>query len=372
MVTRKLFTVGLLGAAVTVFAGGKVVGGGPGVTGTGALEVRVGNETIPAGGTVQVKYKLTTPRPISGGGPKLYNYGFDVYGVAATSPSGDTYGMALKRSDGVAVEVVSPSSDYGTSDYPFLTITMGVPPTAPAGAQYPMAFPDTVYQSPTGPVTLSNAVPGVVTVGGSVSIHGLVPGGGTWPAGTFVRVQGTGFVPKTKLTAKIRNSTPVYISPTEMGFYLLAETTLDAASITAQNPDNSSATYYSYLRGVLVSRPSRSLLMKADPIFQAITHGFATIGPLPDLAAGQFMGLAVQNPTAGPAVVTFYHQRTGTAATVLLPSGGRVMDEMSALLNGLALQTGDVISINATSGVQMLGFTGDELANTLKPWLPQF
>ena len=294
MVTRSLVTLGVLGTAVLLAGGGGGSGGGTGVTPGGALEVKVFNEKIPAGGTVQVKYSLTNPRPIMGGGPKLINYGFEVFGVAANSPLGDTYGIALPYKDTIAVEVVSPSGDYGTSDYPFLTISMGVPSTAAAGTQYPMAFPDTVYQSPTGPVTLSNAVPGIVTVGGSVSIHGLLPGGGTWPAGTFVRVQGSGFSPKTKLTAKGRISIPYYISPTEMGFYLLDLTALDSMLVTAQNPDNSSATYYSYLRGVPVSKPSRQILEKADPIFQILTHGFATVGPLPALLPAQrnFVSLA--------------------------------------------------------------------------------
>ena len=378
MVTKTLVTVGLLGTAMLLAGGGTGGGGGgtgvtpTGVTATGAVEVKVFNEKIPAGATVQVKYSLTNPRPIMGGGPQIINGGFEVFGVAANSPLGDTYGIALPHNGAVAVEIISPSGDYGTADYPFLTIAMRVPDTAKTGAQYPMAFPDTVYQTPTGPVTLSNAVPGIVTVGGSLSIHGLVPGGGTWPAGTFIRVQGTGFTPKTTLSAKARSSASYYISPTEMGFYLLEATTLDAMGVTALNPDRSTVTYFSYLRGVPVSQPSRPILAKADPIFQLITHGFATVGPLTALPAGQFMGLAVQNPSPGPAVVSFYNQRTGATSSVFLPSGGRIVDELGALMNGNSPQAGDVISINATSGVQIIGFTADEINWTLKPWLPQF
>ena len=374
MVTKKLFTLGLLAAAALIAGGGGGGngGGGTGVTGTGALEVKVFNEKIPAGGTVQVKYSLTNPRPILGGGPKLYNYGMDVFGVAANSPLGDTYGMALPSNGAVAVQVVSPGADYGTSDYPFLTISMRVPATAANGKQYSMAFPDAVYQTPSGPATLSNAVPGVLTVGGSVSIHGLVPGGGTWPAGTFIRVQGTGFSPKTTLTAKMRMSATYYLSPTEMGFYLTAETPLDAMGLTATNPDGSTVTYYSYLRGIPVSKPSRPILEKADPIFQLITRGFATVGPLPAMPAGQLMGLALQNPTPGPAVVSFYNQRTGATSSLFLPPLGRIVDELGSLTNGIGLQAGDTLSINSTSGIQMVGFTGDEIAWTLMPWLPQF
>ena len=373
MILRKLAAFGLLGT-VALFASGSGSGGtGGGVPTPGVAEVRVLNEKIPAGGTVQAKYSLTTPRPISGGGPKLLTYDFAINGVAITSPLGDATGVALSNNGVLAVEIISPSSDYGTNlDYPFMTVAMTIPSSAKAGSLYPLTFPDTVYQTPTGPVTLSNTKPGTLTIGGSVSIHGAVPGGGTWPAGTLIRVQGTGFVPGTKVTTKMKTTNAVYVSPTEMRFVLSDIATLDSQPITAQNPDGSVATYYSYLRGVPVSAPSRAMLLNADPIFQTQTHGVATVGPLPALGVGQFMALAVQNPSPGPAVVSLYHQRTGTLASVSLPSGGRIMDELSALFNGLNLQPGDIISINATSAVQILGMTGDETAMTLKPWLPQF
>src|ERR1700674_4892191 len=78
------------------------------------------------------------------------------------------------------------------------------------------------------------------------------------------------------------------------------------------------------------------------------------------LSDGQFMALAVQNPSQGPVVVSFFHQRMGAATSVTLPSGARIMDELSALLNGLNLQAGDVITVNSTSAVQILGMTGDD------------
>lgn len=373
----KLIAIGILGTAALLASGGSGSGGsgggGTGVTPAGTAEVHTFSEKIPAGGTVQAKYSLTTPRPIFGGGPKLMTYDFTVNGVAITSPLGDAAGVALSQNGTLAVEIISPSGDYGTNlDYPFMTVAMTIPDSKSVGSQYPIVFPDTVYDTPSGPITFSDPKPGILTVGGSVSIHGAVPGGGTWPAGTLIHVQGTGFVKGTKLITKMRMSSPVYVSPTEMTFVLQTSTTLDSQPITAQNPDGSTATYYSYLRGVSVSLPSRAMLQNADPIFQSQTHGFATAAPLPVMAPWQFMAFAVQNPTEGPAVVTFYHQRTGVTATVLLPSCGRVMDEISALFNGLSLLPGDVISINATSGVQILGMAGDEAAGTLKPFLPQF
>lgn len=348
-------------------------GGGGGVQPAGIAEVRSLNETVPAGGVVQVKYSLTTPRPISGGGPRMDDWDFEVNGVGISSPLGTTAGVALSHNGTLAVEIVSPDSDYGTNlDYPFLTIAMTVPAITKPGTAFPLRMQDTLVSTPTGPVTLSNTKVGTLTVGGTVSIRGLVPGGGTWPAGTIVRVQGTGFVPGTRLTSKMKTTNPVYVSPTEMVFALTSTTTLDEQPVTASNPDGSTVTYYSYLRGVPVRAPSRALLLKADPIFQQRTRGAATLGPLPGLAPGQFTGLAIQNPSTGPVIVALYHPRTGRVATILLASGTRIMDELGALLNGASLEPGDVVQVNATSGVQILGLTGDDTAFTLKPWLPAF
>lgn len=373
MVTRTLVTVGLLSATGLLAAGGGAKTGAGGVGGVptpGIAEVAIGNEVIPAGGTVQVKYRLTTPRPIFGGGPKLLSYDFNLNGIGVNSPLGDTYGVGLCKDGTLAVEIVSPSGDYGTADYPFLTVAMTLPLTAKSGAVYPLVFPETVYQSPAGPVTLQNLRPGNLTVGGSLSIHGMVPGGGTWPAGTAIRLQGTGFLPKTVVTSKMRTTNALYVSPTEMVFYLSTATTLDSIPVTATNPDKSSVTYYSYLRGVPVSQPTKLMLQKADPIFQTLTNTAATV-TMPVLAATQFLALAVQNPLSYPVSVSFNNQRTGQTVFVSLPFAGRLMDDIAGIFNAPP-QAGDVITINATAGVQMLGLTGDEAVYTLKPWLPQF
>ena len=123
--------------------------------------------------------------------------------------------------------------------------------------------------------------------------------------------------------------------------------------------------------GAPVAKPSRLLLQNTDPIFQQLTHGVATV-TVPALAPGQFTAIAVQNPTPGPVAVTFYLSRTGDTATVLLPSCGRLMDDLSVLLGGVALNAGDSVSITATSSVQILGIQGDENAQTVAPFLPTF
>jgi hypothetical protein len=361
----------------TLLAGGGPSGGGggttTGVTAPNAVEVRTLSERVPAGGTVQFKFLFTQPRPIGSSGSSFSTFGFDVNGVSISSPLGDSAGAAVWRNGKLYISVVSPTSDFGTSDYPFLTATLSVPATTQVGSTYPIALSDATFIGPAGPLTFTDPKPGVLTIGGSVSIHNVVPGGGTWPAGTVVKVEGTGFVPLTKITGKMRMSNAVYDSPTEMHFTLLdSSTTMDMQPLTATNPDGSQLTYYSYLRGVPVKSPSTPLLQLTDPIFPLQTHGISTIGPLGAMGSGQYAAFAVQNPTQGPVVVTFFVNSTGEQTTVTLPPLGRVMDELTALLGGVALSPADTVTVFATAGVQMLGLLCDDNAATVAPFLPQF
>lgn len=361
--------------SLAVFGGGPVNGGGggttPGVQAPGTVEVRTLNERVPAGSTVQAKFLFTQPRPISSTGPRMYVDDYSVNGISAFSPNGDTAGVGFVLNKYLNIEVISPDSDFGTNlDYPFLTVAVTIPASVPTGTKVPLAFADGIFQSPTGPLTLVSK-PGILTVGGSVGIDGVYPGGGTWPAGTILHVRGRGFQPNTKLTTRLK-ATAAYVSPSEMIVRLNDVATVDSQAFTALNPDGSSVTYYSYLRGVLVQAPSRALLQHAEPIFQTQTHGIGTVGPLTALDPGQFLALAIQNPTAGPVAVTFYHQQSGKSATITLPSGGRLLEDVQVLLGGVVLSVGDTVTVSATSAVQMLGIKGDENLGTLAPFLPVF
>lgn len=363
--------------ATTAWASGKnPSGGGTGVGAVnppGTAELRTFSEIAPAGGTVQMKLMLTQPHPISSGGADFAMSGMSVDGVALSSPLGDTAGVGLVHNDTLSVSVVSLGSDLGTAlDYPFLTVTMDVPQTALAGAVLPLSPGSLAFSAPDGPITFINPKPGTLTVGGSLSVNGVWPGGGTWPAGTVITIRGTGFQSGTKLTTKMKVGAPTYVSPTEYRFTLQDVATLDQQPIVLTNPDRSTVTYYSYLRGVFVQRPTREFLRKAEPAFAARTQGIATIGPLPATGLGQFAAVAVQNPNPGPVMISFTLQSSGATTSIVLPSGGRVMDELSALLGGASIAAGDSVTVSATAGVQILGMNGDEIQGKLTPFLPVF
>jgi hypothetical protein len=372
LLVGTLIASGLFAASGSGGGGGGGTGGG--VTAPNAAEIRIPNERIPAGGTVQVKFLLTQPRPIGSSGSSFFTSGFDVNGVAISSTLGDAAGAAVWKDGLLRVSVISPNADFGmNADYPLLTATLSIPASSKPGATYPLALSDGSLMSPLGPLTLTDPKPGTLTIGGSISIYNIVPGGGTWPAGTVVTVSGTGFLPSTKLGAKMRISPAVYDSPTQMHFTLQdSSTTMDMQQITASNPDGSVVTYNSYLRGVLIQKPSRSLLNQTDPVFQLQTHGIATITGLPPMGSGQYAALAFQNPTPGPVVVTLMIDSSGAVTTITLPPGGRVMDDLTTLLGGTNLAPNDTVTVTSTSSVQMLGLYCDEIAGTVVPFLPSF
>ncbi len=116
------------------------------------------------------------------------------------------------------------------------------------------------------------------------------------------------------------------------------------------NPDNSSDTYYSYLRGVPVGASARPLLGRTVPAFSNRTMLEAILPPTisPLVNADYFTALALQNPNGADAVVTVEsHAADGLltgATTVTLPSGGRLTREVSELL-GSVLPTGSYLRV---------------------------
>jgi hypothetical protein len=338
-----------------------------------AAEVHIPSESVPPGGTLQVKFLLTEPRPVTSTGSSFYLGDNSINGVSVWSSTGVAGGVAVVRNQYLYFQAIDPTGVLGMgTDYPFLTFTSNVAASASPGSHSTLAWSsDASLIGPNGPFLLTSK-PGTLTVGGSVNIRGVYPGGGTWPAGTVIKVLGLGFSSQTRIQTPVKYSS-ISITPQEIDLTLNEQTTLDSQSFQVVNPDGSSDTYYSYLRGAPIHPPSRSFLQTVEPAFPLKTGAVATIGPLPAFAASQYCALALQNPTGGPLVVTLQlSSQPGQSSMVVLPSTTRVVDELSVLLNGLVPQPGDTLRITATSPVQILGILVDEQTGTALPVLPQF
>jgi hypothetical protein len=271
--------------------------------------IRVSSEVAPAGGMAQMKVLSTSPQPISSGDMEVSFSDFSfssLNGIAAFSGTGDVHGAAVINSGKLALRFISPNGTFGTDGYPLMTATVAVPPTAASGQKYQVNLGSSSYWTN----LLGSSIPveiqqGSITVGGSVSITNVVPGGGVLPAGGFFTIQGIGFTPNTQVQVKGLSSPQIrYISPTQIQVTLKAPALLDGTQITAVNPDKSSDTYFSYLRAAEIGQSSRPLLAGTVPVF-SINTGVAaalpsTISPLvnPDY----FTAVALQNPNSSATV----------------------------------------------------------------------
>jgi hypothetical protein len=332
----------------------------------GTVEMKGLDAQIPAGGTVQMQQRLTQPRPVASGGTGGRLVG-DINGVSVYSPLGDTAAVGVVHTGFLSLNFISPLSDLGTSEYPIITVTMNVPSTAVARSTYSMGISGTL-QTSSGLLTILDK-PGTLTIGGSLSVSGIYPGGGTWPAGTVITIAGSGFQPKTRISTPLKTCNPTYISPTQMTIELHQAATLDNQPFQLKNPDGSQVTFYSYLRSVFVQAPTRALLTQTEPVFQQLTRTSANIGPIPALPATQFIGVALQNPSQNYVTVTLQRQNDGFTNTIVLSPFSKVMDTLSVLL-GNTVSAGETVTITAPSGIQVLGLYGDDNAGTVMPFLP--
>jgi len=350
-------------------------------TTTTASEIRVTNEIAPPGGMAQVKVQLTSPRPITTGNMTVDFSGFfdSIDGIALFSATGDVVGAAVVDSGRLNVQFTSPNGTFGTNvDYPLLTAAFRLSTSVVPGQVFPVALDPTasIWQTLLGSTFPVTVLPGSITVGGSVSITDVIPGGGTLPAGATFSVFGMGFSPNTKLSVRNLNAqTITYVSPTEFRVTLREAAMLDGAFFTVQNPDKSTDTYYSYMRGVPQGTSTRSLLAKTVPIFSILT---ATQAVLPSTISSQlnpdyFTAIALQNPSAATAQITI-QALSGTGAllgstTIALPNHTRFTREASELF-GFTLPTGAYMQVLSTQPVQVEGLLGRDSTQVVLPLAP--
>ena len=193
----------------------------------GTTEVRISSEIAPPGGTAQLKFSLTEPRPIMSSGSRMAVGGMTVDGVAVWSSTGNAGGLGVLKDGFLTLMAVDPTGVMGTNvDYPFLTVTMDLPSTLPIGFLLPIDWTEPWLASNTGPLVLL-VKPGGVKVAPGINIRNVYPGGGTYPAGTVIRISGSGFNLFTKLQTAVKHSS-LSISPDEIRFTLLEQTTMDS------------------------------------------------------------------------------------------------------------------------------------------------
>jgi hypothetical protein len=342
----------------------------------GVLSMHIPNEAAPPGAMVQMKVMTTEVTPISGGRP---GFAFDMAffdaaaGFAVAAPNGEAAGAAIVA--GGQVQVIYRSTSPFTADYPVMTVVLPIRADVPRGARTRFTLdPASTWDFGTAGPTTAVVSPGSVRAEGTTSIADVIPGEGTWPAGTAVRVLGTGFDARTSLKV---NDTPIaayrFVSPTEMQFVLARPTDVRGLRITASGATNS-VTYYAYMRGITWHVSTRALLATTEPIFSVAQRTRATLAPALPMRGNQYQAVALQNPNlAVVAVRLSLHASNGSVVheTVRrLAARERLALEASELLDGIVPPAGSSIVVTASSPIDAFSLIVDEGAATVIPVLP--
>ena len=358
-------------APAFVWAGAGDAGVFPGV------ELTIPDETVPPGGMLQLKVQITEPKPILKGGQRAAYAGSMLaapVGIEIFSPNGDAAGTAVLSKGAAQFSLSSPLSSFGTNiDYPILTIAIPVKATAVPGKTASLVLDPSFAQwvDPLGqnyPVLLTD---GILTVGGTLSISNIVPGGGVVPAGTTIAILGMGFQPDSKVQVnEAILARQTYMSPNEIDVTLTTDMNMTSRRIRVTNRStNELATYYSYQRTTVMGKSKHPLIAATVPLFAQTTWSLAYFKPV--LSGSQFSGLALKNPTAQ--VVTVRLQLFASNGTLLknhnvqLKPNRRFTRDLAELFIGVVPATGTSLKVTASAPVPMLGLLGDDTLGTVDP-----
>jgi len=355
---------------------------------TGGLLMSVGSATVPTGGIFQYQLLLTEPKPIGNSstrptiptGPTG-----PVRGVAVNDASGQAVGIAVINGGDISISVNSPNASLGTDvDYPLLVLTM--PVTGTSGS-FPVALdPSSTFFIGGTQYSIQENTPGTLTIGGTLSITDVIPGGGTMKPGDTIRILGMGFDASTKINMNNVNTlTQTLVSTTEIdvtiGTLCVPESNpcapasslpLDGDRIRATNA-NEKSEYFSYDRtDDAPGNSSNGLVNLVHPMFsQQLLH----TGTFPFKAGGtQFTGIALQNTDFSLDATVKIEVLDGAGnslanSTQLLPARSKMVRDIAdlfAIPAGAATVRATVVT-GPAAGVKMLGMLGDTSTNSVVP-----
>lgn len=303
----------------------------PGIT------VQVSSETAPPGGFAQFKVSLTAPALVS---QASISMSFDptIFGpiasIAAFSATGDQTGDSSIYSAGQKLQaaLTSESSSLGQlPGLPVFVVTVPVLATAKIGATSSISFdPSPVeFQSinswgdPHGNPYALTINPGTFTVGGSLSIQGVTPGGGLLPSGNIVQIDGTGFDATTTVVIDgVRVASTQLVSPQQINLTLGGSTEMNGKHVHVSNASGESRDYFPALSFPVTFQSSLFAML----ILPSLPSPASTVVQWP-LSEGDIeFFTCLQNPGAAPVTVTYYTLPFGesqpTSQSVVVPPFG--------------------------------------------------
>ncbi len=318
-------------------------------------------KSLPRVGGRRLKFQPQRPALIAGG---YVGMTFDpsVFGpignVAVFSAAGDAMGIATVNGQTLSVLFNAPSAGIGqVPDLPLLTVTIPVLPTAATGTISAITlspsssapeFPTNLWTDENrNPYTVS-VTPGSVTVGGTLSIQNVVPGGGLLAAGTLVRVNGTGFSAATSVSvAGVSVSNTQFIGPGEIDVTLGGAADLTGKQMVVANRDGSQTRFFSAVKSIPDEAPAIVAQAGLEPLLSM--QPWVSAGTNFNLRGG---AIALQNPNPVPVDVVLQTQYL-TQTTVTIPPGDLQIYETSGV-NFNAFATLPI----RVMGLEFAGFEG--------------
>lgn len=364
----------------------------PTTTSSTGLLFSVGSATVPTGGIFQYQLLLTEPKPIGNSSTRPTIPGGatgPVRGVAVNDASGQAVGVAVINGTDIAISVDSPDASLGTDvDYPMLVLTMPVTSTA-VGSSFTAALdPSSTFFDGSSQYTIQENAPGTLTIGGTLSITDVVPGGGLLKPGDTISVMGIGFDQNTKI--QVNNdpgATWTFVSPNQIDVTIVSPCIpdsnpcvptstlqLDGDRIRAiKTSTNETVDYFSYARTDDESGASANTTVTlVHPMFSRQTYVSGTIPYASD--STHFTGISVQNTSTVDAtfdvdVLDANGAVIASAAGIGVRAGKKITRDIHDWITSI-VGTPAKIRVTVASGpptLQMLGFVGDTTTGTVVP-----
>ena len=345
------------------------------------LGLRIENQTVPPGGTLQLQLFTTEPKPILKGGQRMSfssNFLGAVQGMGIYSPLGDVSGVAVTRNGTTRVNLSSPLTNLGTdSDDPMVTVTMPVSRTAANGQSSNLSLDPKVSSwldpdSQKYPVELTS---GSVTVGGTFSVSGVVPSSGVVPAGTKLVINGMGFPQRVRVdVGNAIVKTTRYVNSSRVEVTLASDYDITGQRIRVRDKDsNEKVEFFPYQLTAPIGVSTHALIAASYPMFSRTTYTEGYFRPV--LSGSVFSGLALQNVTgvATTATVELFASDGSllTSVSVELPASSRIARDLAELLPGVVASNGTSLHVTAPAPIQMLGLLGNDASGVVLPVPPR-
>jgi hypothetical protein len=339
------------------------------------VSLAVRNSTIPPGGTFQFQLMLTEPKPMGTASTRPTTG--STSGISLYDPIGVTAGVAVLTSSGLQINAISPTGTYGltpNSDYPILTITAPIPSNAVVGTKTTLGIDlgNSFFLDPKGQPYPTELKTGTLTIGGTMAISDVVPGGGFQPAGTRIAIYGMGFTPASTVdfsAVTLAAGNFKFVSPSEMDVILPQGVVMDGNRVRVKNPHGGEvSTYFSYLRAHVIGQSTHLLVAQSEALFSRLLYTNATLNW--NRSGTNFTALAVQNPGTTESEITVN----------MLSSSGQVLGSISFPLAAYSKITRDLlelfpqppdtavsVQVISTQSVQAMGLLGDDASGNVVP-----